>query len=102
MENFVDEILVATLRFWIKKIRRGECTRDQQKAILDAINSAGGALGTIDEIAEFFGKSKDAVSGVIKRRYVGKPKRNVALYSLSKFMKIAPRSWRVGGEKSSG
>ena len=99
MGNLVDDILVATLRFWIRKIKRGECTREQQQAVLDAIDSAGGALGTIDEIAEFFGKSKDAVSGVIKRRYVGKPKRNVALYSFSKFMKIAPRGW-ILGEKS--
>lgn len=102
MVNFVDDILVATLRFWIRKIKRGECTIEQQQAVLDAIDSAGGALGTIDEIASFYGKSKDAVSGVIKRRYVGKPKRNVALYSLSKFMKIAPRSWRVRGDQSEG
>lgn len=100
MEDFVDKMLVTTLRFWIKKIKRGECTREQQKAILDAIDSAGEVYGTIDEIAEFYGKSKDAVNSVIKRSYVGRPRRNVVLYSFSKFRKIAPKNWRVGGEKS--
>lgn len=102
MEDLVDKILITTLRFWIKKIKRGDCTREQQMAVLDAIDSTGEVYGTIDEIASFYGKSKDAVNSVIKRRYVGKPKRNVALYSFSKFRKIAPRGWRVGGEESSG
>lgn len=102
MESFVDEMLVATLKFWIKKIRRGDCTREQQKAVLDALDAHADILGTIDELAEFYGKSKDAVNSVIKRRYVGKPRRNVVLYSFSKFRKIAPTNWRVGGEKSSG
>lgn len=95
-------MLIATLRFWIKKIKRGDCTREQQRAILDAIDSVGEVDGTIEEIAEFYGKSKDAVNGVIKRRYVGKPKRNVVLYSFSKFRKICPPNWRVGGDKSNG
>lgn len=29
MEEFVEEMLIATLKFWIKKIRRGDCTREQ-------------------------------------------------------------------------
>lgn len=102
MEEFVDEIMIDTLRFWIKKIKRGDCTREQKKALVDAFDSVGGALGTVDEIADFYGKSKDAVNSVIKRRYVGKPKRNVVLYSFSKFRKICPPSWRVGGDKSEG
>lgn len=101
MEEFVDEMLIATLRFWIKKIKRGDCTREQEMAVLNAIDSVGDVKGTIEEIAEFYGKSKDAVNGVIKRSYVGKPRRNVVLYSFSKFRKIAPKSWRVGGDKSS-
>ena len=102
MEEFVDELLITTLRFWIKKIKRGDCTREQQKAILDAIDSVGEVYGTIDEIAEFYGKSKDAVNSVIKRNYLGKPRRNIVLYSFSKFRKAAPRSWRVKDDKTSG
>lgn len=102
MEDFVDEMLIATLKFWIRKIKRGDCTREQQKAVLDAIDATGDVFGTIDELADFYGKSKDAVNSVIKRSYVGKPRRNVVLYSFSKFRKIAPKSWHAGGDKSSG
>ena len=102
MEEFVDEMLINTLKFWIKKIRRGDCTREQQKAILDAIDSVGEVYGTVDEIAAFYGKSKDAVNSVIKRRYIGKPRRNIVLYSFSKLRNLVPPSWRAGGDKSSG
>ena len=92
-DEFVEEMLVATLKFWIKKIRRGDCTREQEKAVLDALDSKGEIQGTIDELAEFYGVSKDAINGVIKRKYIGKPRRNVVLYSFSKFRKVAPKSW---------
>ena len=100
MDDFVDEMIVATLKFWLKKAKRGDCTREQKMAILNALDSVGGTYGTIDEIADFYGQSKDAVNGVIKRRYTGKPKRNIVMYSFSKFAKIAPKNWRIGGDKS--
>lgn len=99
-EEFVEELLVTTLKFWIKKIRRGDCTRDQELAALNAIDSVGDIQGTIDELADFYGKSKDAVNSVIKRSYLGKPKRNVVMYSFSKFRDAAPKSWHPGGDKS--
>ena len=50
--------------------------------------------GTIGDFAEFYGKSKDAVNSVIKRRMVQKPKRNVVLYPFHIFAKLIPDSWR--------
>ena len=99
-EDFVNEALVTTLRFWIKKIKRGDCTREQQLAALNALDSVGGIQATIDELADFYGVSKDAVNGVLKRSYIGKPKRNVVLYSFSKFRKIVPKNWRIRSDKS--
>ena len=93
-EDLVADILVSTLKFWIKKIRRGDCTIEQEKTILKAIDEAGGTYGTLDEIASFYGKSKDDVSGVIHRNNVGKPKRNIVMYSFSKISKVIPKSWR--------
>lgn len=99
-EEFVEELLISTLKFWIKKIRRGDCTREQELAILNAINTESEVYGTVDEIASFYGKTKDDVFGVIKRKYIGKPKRNIAMYSFSKFAEVAPKSWRAKTEKS--
>lgn len=99
-EEFVEEMLITTLRFWIRKIKRGDCTREQEKAILNAIDANADIQGSIDELAEFYGKSKDAVNSVIKRSYIGKPKRNIVTYSFSKFRDACPKSWQVGGDKS--
>ena len=100
MEEFADELLIETLLFFVKKIKRGGCTHEQKIAAINAIDSVADVHGTIDEIADFYGKSKDAVNSVIKRSYMGKPKRNVVLYSFAKFRDAAPRNWHAGGDKS--
>ena len=102
MEEFVDQLLISTLRFWIKKIKRGDCTREQELAILNAINTQAEVYGTLDELADFYGKSKDDVSSVIKRKYIGKPRRNIVMYSFSKFAKIVPKSWHLKNSKPEG
>lgn len=99
MDEFVDEMLIITLKFWIKKIRRGDCTREQQKAILDAIDSNCDIYGTADELADFYNVPKQAIFDLMKRKYVGKPKRNIVMYSFSKFRDAAPKSWSVKREK---
>ena len=100
-DRLADEILVTTLRFWIKKIRRGDCTREQRQAVLNALDTNADILATIDELADFYGKSKDAVNSVIKRSYMGKPRRNIVMYSFSKFRDAVPKSWRENTDKSS-
>lgn len=95
-DDFVDKLILTTLAFWARQVRRGGCTREQELAILDAISTNGKVLATVEEIAEFYGKSKEDVYGVIKRKYIGRPKRNIAMYSFSQFAQIAPKSWNAG------
>ena len=99
-DEFADEIIITTLKFWIKKLRRGDCTAEQKRAVYDALQTAGESYATVDELADFYGKSKDAVNGVIKRRYIGKPRRNVVMYSFSQFSRLIPDSWRRKDDKS--
>ena len=98
-DEFVDALVIETLRFWIKQIKHGGCTREQELAILDALGEHSSTKATIDDLASMYGVSKDAVNGVIKRKYVGKPKRNVVLYSFSQFSKLIPSSWRKKRDK---
>ena len=93
-EEFVEDILVTTLLFWVKKIRHGGCTREQEMALLNLLDNNADTMGTPDEIADFYGKSKEAVYNVIKRNYIGKPKRNIVMYSFSRFRDAAPKSWK--------
>ena len=99
-DEFADEIIISTLKFWIKKLRRGDCTTEQKRAVFEAMQTVGESYATVDEIASFYGKSKDAVNGIIKRHYIGKPRRNIVMYSFSKFSRIVPKSWRKKDDKS--
>ena len=100
-DEFADEIIIMTLLFWVKKLRRGDCTREQKRAVYEALQTVGQSYATPDELADFFGKSKDAVYSVIKRRYIGKPRRNTVMYSFSQFSRIVPDSWHKKNDKSS-
>ena len=99
-EEYVDQLLISILRFLIRKIKRGDCTREQEVTFLNAITTESEVYGTIEEIADFYGKSKDDVYGVIKRKFVGKPKRNIVMYPFSRFAEVAPKSWKETTEKS--
>lgn len=86
------EELRAILRYYDQRL--DHCTMGEAKSVTKAIISNMEIDGTIDDFAEFYGKSKDAVSSVIKRRMIEKPKRNVVLYPFHVFRKIIPPSWR--------
>lgn len=86
------EELRAILRYYDQRL--DHCTMSEAKSVTKAIISNMEIDGTIDDFAEFYGKSKDAVNSVIKRRMIEKPKRNVVLYPFHVFRKIIPPSWR--------
>ena len=88
-----EELLLEVLDFFAQKLKRHECTKEQ----LDKAYNAALDLDikvTADELAKHYGKSRDAVHGVIKRRMIEKPERNVTLYSFKAFRKYVPSSWR--------
>lgn len=90
-----DNLLSEILGYYKYKVDNGLCTpeeiRNAEKVLVENMET----YGTIADFAEHFGKSKDAVNSVIKRRFIGRPKRNVVLYPFQKFLKIIPVSWRV-------
>lgn len=94
MENEINikEELRAILRYYDKRL--DSCTMQEMKSVARLLVENMEIEGTIDDFAEFYGKSKDAVNGVIKRRMIQKPKRNVVLYKFHVFQKLIPPSWR--------
>ena len=92
--NEIDlrEEMKQILRFYEQRL--DHCTMGEMKAFNHALIEHMEIDGTIDDFAEFYGKSKDAVNSVIKRRMFQKPKRNVVLYPFHAFHKIIPNSWR--------
>ena len=88
------KILSEILSYYQYKIDHNLCTPEELDSATKVLQENMKIYGTIDDFAKFYGKSKDAVSSVIKRRMIEKPKRNVVLYPFHVFQKILPPSWR--------
>ena len=86
--------LVEILDFWKYKLDHNSCTLEEIESVTRLLEENLELDGTIGDFASFYGKSKDAVNSVIKRRMIQKPKRNVVLYPFRIFQKLIPDSWR--------
>ena len=89
-EKYLSEIL----GYYKYKVDNKLCTMDEINGATKALEQNMDISGTISDFAEFFGKSKDAVNGIIKRNIYEKPRRNVVLYRFQIFLKRIPDSWR--------
>ena len=85
--------LLEILDYYKFRVQNG-CTMDEINSTLKMLENHMQIEGTLDNFAEFYGKSKTAVSSQIKRNLIAKPKKNVTLYPFHKFRKIIPESWR--------
>lgn len=92
--NATDE-LIEILEFYILKLKKGGCTMQEIESAKRTLVENMEIDGTVNDFCEFYGKSRDAVNSVIKRRMLAKPKRNVVLYPFHLFRKICPRDWHV-------
>lgn len=86
--------LIETLDYYKKRVSEDACTMEEINSVAKALEENMTIYGTIGDIAEHYGKSKDAVNSVIKNRLIEKPKRNVVLYPFHAFAKVIPDSWR--------
>lgn len=86
--------LIEIFEFLIYKIRNNRCTPAELREAADLFAENLPIDATLEDLANFYGKSRDAVSSLINRRLAAKPKRNVVLYPFHKFRKIVPSSWR--------
>ena len=89
-----DKLLSEILGFYKYKVDNNLCTPEEIKNAEKVLMENMEVYGTIDDFSTFYGKSKDAVNSVIKRRMPVKPKRNVVLYPFHIFQKLIPEKWR--------
>lgn len=88
-----EEFIIEVLDLIKSKLKNGNCTKEQTDAVYKVMSENLDIFATADEIAEHYGKSRDAVHSVIKNKMFEKPKRNVTLYSFKAFRKLIPSSW---------
>lgn len=92
-----EDFIIEVLDLFKSKLKQHKCTKTQTDAVYKVIAENLDIFATASEIAEHYGKSKDAVFSVIKRRMFEKPKRNITLYPFKAFRKYAPASWLKRG-----
>ncbi len=88
------EKLSEILGYYKYKVDHDLCTMEEIESAAKALESNMNIHGTVDDFANYYGKSKDAVNGIIKRNVIEKPRRNVVLHSFIAFMRRVPESWR--------
>lgn len=64
------QLLSEILSFYKYKVDNNLCTPAEIEAASKVLQENMEIYGTIDDFARFYGKSKDAVNGVIKRRMI--------------------------------
>lgn len=89
-----EDLIIEVLDLFKSKIKQGDCTKEQTDAVYRAIIENMDISATAEEIAEHYGKSRDAVHSVIKNKMFSKPRRNVTLYNFKEFCRKIPSSWR--------
>ena len=91
------KLLSEILQYYKDKVDNNLCTMEEMESACKVLEENMEIYGTIGDFARFYGQSKDAVSSVIKRRMIDKPKRNVVLYRFHKFRRLVPEKWRRRG-----
>ena len=89
----VKSTLIEILEYYLQRLKSDSCTMEEMDDALRVLEQNMELHGTIADFAKFYGKSYDAVNGVIKRRMIAKPKKNLTLYSFSIFRRLVPESW---------
>ena len=89
----VKKLLCEFFGFLQHKIETGGLTLEEQQALLRIVEESVPVYATADDLASFYGKTKEAVHLVVHRKLLSKPKRRV-LYDFREFRKIVPEKWR--------
>lgn len=90
--NFAKRIILEFLDFIRFKVENDNLTMEETESIAKTIAGGMNLLGTTDDFARFYGKTKTNVTTVIDRKMLPAPKRTL-LHSFNDFRKAVPKSW---------
>lgn len=87
------KIVLEFLDFLKYKVENDLLTMEDIDSIARVVKADLKIMGTLDDLASFYGQSKTNVSSVINRRMIQKPQRRI-YYSFNAFQKITPEKWK--------
>lgn len=93
--NIAKRIVLEFLEFIKYKVENDKLSMRDVKAVARMFEENLTMTATLDELSDYYGKNKEAVRSVIKRRMFQKPIRNVVLYPFHVFRKLVPSSWHL-------
>ncbi len=89
------KIIVDFLDYLKYKVESDSLTLEEVDSIAKALMENVSLTGTVDELAGFYGQSRNNVKVVICRKLIPKPIRRV-YYSFNAFRKVVPKGWLNG------
>ena len=91
--DFAKKIILEFLDYVRFKVKNDKLTMEEADSIAKTIQEGFHLLGTIDDLAAFYGQSKTNIKTVICRKLISKPQRRV-FYSFNAFQRIVPTKWK--------
>ena len=92
-KGFGKKIVLEFLDYLSFKVRNDSLTMEETDSLARTFLENLTLTGTIDDLASYYGQSRDNVKVVINRKLLPKPKRRV-YYSFNAFREIIPKRWR--------
>ena len=86
------KIILEILDYVRFKIENDSLTLEEADSIAKTIQDSLNLIGTADDFAKFYGKSKTNITTVIDRKMLPRPRRLV-VHSFNAFRKVIPSKW---------
>lgn len=94
-QGFGKKIILDFLDFVRYKVESDSLTMEEADSIARTFMENVTLSATIDDLALYYGQSRNNVKVVICRKMLSKPRRRVH-YSFNEFSRIVPKGWRRG------
>lgn len=92
LQGLGKKIVLEFLDYLSFKVRSDSLTMEEADSLARVFMENVSLTGTIDDLAGYYGQSRENVRVVIHRKLLGRPMRRV-FYSFNAFRKVIPRKW---------
>ena len=97
-QTLAKRIILEFLDYLRFKIENDRLTMEEVESLAKVLSQNLHLTGTIDDFANFFGKSKNNINVLINRKVFAKPFRRV-YYDFGPILKAAPENWLKNYDK---
>lgn len=86
-------LLSEFLGFLKYKVDHDALTLEEEQAMLRIIEDTIPLTATAEDLANYYGRTPEAIRSVIHRKLLKKPRRRV-MYDFREFQRVAPEKWK--------